>query len=246
MTAHAAAASRSATALGCVKAVVAGLMISSAGTVPWILLTSVNARVHPEWPWAALVTVAYVTLFLAWLGGAGWPKATREFRKQSLRLNVPRGSVWRGANGMISVTVMGAILMMAVLWILVSLPHAPLDMTPYPTTAIRISLFVMGPLVSGVIEEAAFRGYMQSWIERYSPQLAIVVTSIVFTLAHLTNGWQALLLLGPGYFIVSVLYGVLVRRTGSILPGIVVHVIGDASYGFFALLGANATLLIAR
>ena len=245
MTAQSAAASRSAVIVACVKAVVIGLAVAAAGAGPWVWITRINLRVHPEFPWAAVVSIAYVALFLAWLGGAGWPARTREIRRQSLRLNVPSRDVWKGENGVAALIMMASILMLAVVWIVMSLPHAPLDMTPYRTTAIRISLFIMGPLMSGVTEEAAFRGYMQSQMERYSPQLAIVVTSVAFTLAHITHGWQALVVLAPGYFIVSVLYGMLVRRTGSILPGMVVHVLGDASYDFFALLGANASLLIA-
>ena len=70
-----------------------------------------------------------------------------------------------------------------------------------------------------MVEEAAFRGYMQRGLERFGSGTAIVVTSIVFALVHGVHGWQMLLLLGPGIFIASVLYGLLAYHSGSILPG---------------------------
>ncbi len=42
-----------------------------------------------------------------------------------------------------------------------------------------------------------------------------------FTLFHSLHGIQALLVLGSGLFVASVLYGRLARRTGTILPGMV-------------------------
>ena len=84
---------------------------------------------------------------------------------------------------------------------------------------------------------------MQTSLERHRPQYAIVITSIVFTLFHGLHGLQALLLLGPGLFAASVLYGLLARRTGTILPGMVIHVAGDMAYTYFGLLGGDGSLL---
>jgi len=39
----------------------------------------------------------------------------------------------------------------------------------YPTTASRISVLLLGATVAGVVEETAFRGYMQSHLERVGP-----------------------------------------------------------------------------
>jgi membrane protease YdiL (CAAX protease family) len=79
----------------------------------------------------------------------------------------------------------------------------------------------MGGVLSGVVEETAFRGYMQTGLERHDPKNAVLITSLVFVGSHITQGLPALLVLGPGLFAASILYGLLVQRTGTILPGIV-------------------------
>jgi len=131
------------------------------------------------------------------------------------------------------------------LWIIVGrLSPAP-DLSPYPTTAYRLSLFLMGGVLSGVVEETAFRGYMQTGLERHDPKNAVLITSLVFVGSHITQGLPALLVLGPGLFAASILYGLLVQRTGTILPGIVIHVVGDLLYFFFGVLRGNADPLFA-
>jgi len=46
----------------------------------------------------------------------------------------------------------------------------------------------------------------------------------------ITQGIGAVLLLGPGLFVASMLYGMHVRRTGTILPGIAIHITGDLAF----------------
>ena len=134
--------------------------------------------------------------------------------------------------------------LLTLIWILVGSPERPPDLREYPSTAILVSIVIMGALVSGVVEEVAFRGYMQRGLERFGPATAIVVTSIVFVFAHLTHGWQMIVFLGPGIFMAGVLYGMLAYHTGSILPGMLVHFLGDLSFSFFGLLGGDWRLLI--
>jgi len=73
----------------------------------------------------------------------------------------------------------------------------------YPTTASRISVLLLGATVAGVVEETAFRGYMQSHLERVGPTFAILVTSVAFTLIHATHGLTYLLDVAPGFFLAS-------------------------------------------
>ena len=119
------------------------------------------------------------------------------------------------------------------------------DLAEYPTTAFRWSVLLMGGLTSGVVEEAAYRGYMQSGLERHDSSKAILITSFVFAASHITHGLETVLLLGPGLFVASLLYCTLARRTGTILPGIAIHVLGDLSYVFFGVLRGDASLLFA-
>jgi membrane protease YdiL (CAAX protease family) len=49
-----------------------------------------------------------------------------------------------------------------------------------------------------------------------------------------------------GFFLVSVIYGYLAQKSGSILPGMLMHAAGDAAVAHFVLLGGNLALLFAR
>lgn len=70
-----------------------------------------------------------------------------------------------------------------------------------------------------------------------------MTTSLVFVAAHATQGIGAVLLMGPGLFIASVLYGTLARRMGTILPGLVIHVLGDLARVYFGVLRGDDSLL---
>jgi membrane protease YdiL (CAAX protease family) len=219
-----------------------GLAILIVGTAPWLVLFPFNVRIAPDVPWAAGATGLYLFLLLIWLGGAGWPRRWSGFRRRSLRLRRPVGPSDEGPAIGAIVLFLG---LLYVAWILIGRAAGPPDLSGYPTTSIRLSAFIMGGLISGVVEEAAFRGYMQSNLERFGPGMAIGATSLVFALAHGVHGLQALVLLGPGLFLASVLYGLLAYKTGSILPGIVIHVSGDLARTYFGVLGGDARLLFA-
>lgn len=226
------------------RAIVTGLAVAFAGIAPWLWLAPINARVAPEWPWAALAVFAWLGFMLWWLNGGGWPRVTRAFRNSALRLWPPDPDAWRGEKLAGTLGLMAIMAGIYVFWIVATAGQPTPDLSVYPTTAYLISIVLMGAFVSGVVEEMAFRGYMQSQLERFGLPTAIAITSIVFALSHLTHGLQALLIMAPGYIMASILYGLLAYRTGSILPGMAIHVLGDASHTFFAILGGNASLLV--
>src|SRR5258708_1934399 len=87
-------------------------------------------------------------------------------------------------------------------------------------------VLIMGSIVAGICEETGFRGYMQVPLEKkYGSSAAIIITSIVFMLIHLSHSWAAPIL--PHIFFASVLLGILAYKTGSLIPGIIGHSILD-------------------
>jgi hypothetical protein len=46
-------------------------------------------------------------------------------------------------------------------------------------------------------------------------------------------------------FVASMLYGVLARRTGTIVPGMVIHAAGDLARVYFGVLRGDGSLLFA-
>ena len=73
-----------------------------------------------------------------------------------------------------------------------------------------------------------------------------LVTSVAFTLMHANHGLTYLLAVAPGFFLASVVYGYLALKSGSILPGMVLHFAGDLAFAYFAMLGGDSALLFAR
>jgi membrane protease YdiL (CAAX protease family) len=87
-------------------------------------------------------------------------------------------------------------------------------------------VLIMGSIVAGVCEETGFRGYMQQPLEKkYGPGTAIVITSFIFMLIHLSHNWALPIL--PHIFFASTLLGILAYKCGSIIPGIIGHSILD-------------------
>jgi membrane protease YdiL (CAAX protease family) len=229
------------------RAIGGGLLISLIGTSIFPILAPLNGRVAPDLPWAGLATLTLVALAMAWLYGVGWPGASRAFRRRSLRLwRPPAGDTTRRVieAAIIAVLIAGVYAFYIYVATFLAPPRPAPDLSDYPTTATRIAALMTGAIVAGVVEEAAFRGYMQSQLEKFGPVLAVFVTSVVFTLAHVTHG-ELFVRLAPGYFVISMLWCLLAWRSGSILPGMVLHVVGDALVAYFVVLNGDASLLIA-
>lgn len=225
------------------KPILTGLLILIGAQVPWLVLSRWNASLRPDIPWAALVTLAYVAVLVVWLNGSGPPSRSRSTRQRRLRL-WPQASFVRDRETI--VWAVAGLLVLSLLWTMTGRLAQMPDLDAYPTTAYRWSMFLMGGLMAGIIEESAFRGYMQSGIEEFDSKNAIWITSLVFAASHITHGLTAVLLLGPGFFVASMLYGTLARATGTILPGMLIHVLGDLSYVYFGVLHGDASLLFAN
>lgn len=220
--------------------IAAALAITAAGLGPWTALAGVNARVRPDLPWAAAITVAYLAVLVAWLHGWGPPARNSGARQRLLGMWPARPSANEAVGPGAVVAMLAGVY---VLWTLMSRASAPPDLSAYPTTAYRWSMLLMGALTAGVVEEAAFRGYLQRGLEPHDRDNAVWITSLVFVASHLTQGLGAVLVMGPGLFIASMLYGTLARSTGSILPGMAIHVLGDLARVYVGTLHGDARLL---
>jgi membrane protease YdiL (CAAX protease family) len=168
-----------------------------------------------------------------YLDGKWWPRSTSAARRRYLRANPVSGRVFAAAllAGVLSVVALAGYWI--VLFQLVRMPANALpDYSKYPLLTVALAI-VMGSLVAPLSEEAAFRGYFQVILEsEFRALAAVVISSVLFALAHFTQGffWPKLLV----YFLVGVAFGLIAYCTNSILPSIVVHIIGDLT--FFTLI----------
>jgi membrane protease YdiL (CAAX protease family) len=110
------------------------------------------------------------------------------------------------------------------------------DLAGVPSSTI-IALLIAAAPIAGIVEEAAFRGYMQSALERsVGPAIAILITGSMFAIAHLDFTW----VLWPYYLAVSALYGAIAYLTRSILPSIALHTAGNLYSNLDLLLHGRA------
>jgi membrane protease YdiL (CAAX protease family) len=213
-----------------VRAVIAGLTVAVTGTLPWAFLAGWNLRVIPGVPWAILPMALYLWLYWQYLNGAGWPRTSAEGRRTSLRANGLSGDIW--GLSLVAGTI-GLTALLPLLGIMSRLVRLPAESQPInvPSHMPFITVFlllVMASIVAGVVEEAAFRGYMQGPIERqHGPIMAILVNGTLFGFAHYHHHPASVLAMLPFYISVAAVYGGLAYATNSILPGLVLHAGGD-------------------
>jgi sodium transport system permease protein len=99
------------------------------------------------------------------------------------------------------------------------------SVTPDSTAATALGLrpllgFLMVVAVVAVSEEIAFRGFILSGLrQRFHPMTAVFLSSFLFALAQM-NVFQFV-----AHFLLGAVLGYLVLRTGSLLPGIVFHLV---------------------
>ena len=81
---------------------------------------------------------------------------------------------------------------------------------------------------AGVCEELLFRGYLIWYITEFSSMLlAIILSSLLFGLAHSYQGWKGVVQSGISGLVLAVIYVV----TGSLWIPIALHIIGDTYSG---------------
>jgi membrane protease YdiL (CAAX protease family) len=212
------------------RAAIVAFVILSVGQLPPGVFLAVGLKATPAVPWFLATTVVWLWLFWAYLNGRWWPAATARVRKENLRGGPLPSRVWlwsllAGGLGMVSV-LSGALLTALVADLPPEAYEAPFDLSPYPPWTV-LAFFLNVALVAGVVEEAAFRGYMLSIVKRrHGWVVAIVSVAVLFYLVHLSHVYATVAFV-PFFMAYSALHGVLVFLTRSILPSVVLHGLGD-------------------
>lgn len=211
-----------------VRAISMGYLVMSVGGLVSFPLVMANLRVLPSVPWSLPVVALTLWVYWQYLAGKGWPQSTAESRRHSLRARPMSAAFWGRAlvaGGLGSVSVIALRFLLPRLFRMTP-PSLGVDLTDTPLLTVW-GIIVTVALVAGITEEAGFRGYMQRPLEeRYGLAAAIVITGFVFWFAHLSHGWLGLSHL-PFHLAVSLVFGVLVARCGSIWPAIALHTAAD-------------------
>jgi len=212
-----------------------GVLVLLAGNLPWAGfgpisgLGALNLRLRTSVPWAILPMAVYLWVYWRFISGTWGAPDSAARRRANLRANRLPPGVWSAslAAGALGFGALLALLASAAR--LVRLPSSsPIATPPDMPVTTAFMLLVMSSVVAGVTEEAAFRGYMQSPIERrYGVVVAILINGTFFGLLHFGNHPSDVLLMLPYYVAVSAVYGGLTWAADSILPALVLHCAGD-------------------
>jgi len=195
-----------------IKAVLTGSIISGIGVGVWGAMFSYSKSML-----AIIPMIVCLWVFWKFFNG-DWGKGfSAAFRKESFRNTNLTSAMWK--HGLI-----------LAVFRLIEFPAAKFTadykiVDTFPLWAGWLIL-IMGSIVAGICEEVGFRGYMQAPMEKkYGVTIAIIVTSAIFTIIHLSHTWALPIL--PHIFCASVLLGIIAYRTKSLIPGIIGHSILD-------------------
>lgn len=209
------------------RAILVGFLVFAiVGSVAW---TAILILVPTPWTIGAMAIVLVV--YLRYFSGSWWPKATTESRRVRFRATKLPMRVWKWS---LIAALLAAVLLESSLVITFRIIEFPAeawtlayDFADAPIWQVW-SFILMAALVAGITEEVGFRGYMQVPLEvRYGPSVGIAIVSTVFVAAHLHQAWAG----GGGILImlfgISVLWGILARVSGSLIPGMISHTVAD-------------------
>jgi membrane protease YdiL (CAAX protease family) len=219
-----------------VRAVIVGSVLNFVGAAPPANLLTLNLKLWPAVPWTLPFVVLYLWFFWQYLNGRWWPRSTAEARRGDLRAPPLPAIVWRwalvaGGLAMAALTALHGVLAPVTPPTYDVYYHLFRDVPP-----LTLSVFILAlSAVAGIVEEAAYRGYMQGPIERHhGPVVAIAVVTVFFVAIHFGGAQR---MSAPRTLLIAVaslIYGILVYLSGSIVPGLILHAIGDA-FGIFLL-----------
>ena len=86
-----------------------------------------------------------------------------------------------------------------------------------------ISIGILGPIAEELLFRGAVLGSLLEWRPiRSMPWMAILLSAALFALAHMNPAQM------PGTIAIGLLYGWLVYRTGSLLPGLIGHTFNNS------------------
>lgn len=217
-----------------IRGVVIGMLIQAIGVMPLFILIQKNIEILPYFPWALLIGVFYLLFFWKILTGRMlfvsssvkrvYLSRTQKIESKSIRLMLVSGFF-------LSITLF-AFVFIGYMLTVVPLQQVEL-LIALKTIPIwtSLSLLFIASLVTGVVEELAWRGYAQRTIElKHSAIVAISIVALVFTIIHFLP-----LPVWPIFFLGSLGWGFLAYYSNSIIPGIIFHTIIDLTAFVWAM-----------
>jgi hypothetical protein len=215
-------------------AILLGFAIALVPQGVWSALILLNLRTTPAIPWSVIAMACLLWTIWRYLGGRWWPRRNARARRRLLRANAisQKQFGWSLVAGLLAIFSLDA------LWIvlahIVRMPGSVLpDMSAYPRLT-TISVLTMAALVSPICEQEGLWGYCQTMIEGVlSGPAAIAISAIAFALLPHPPMHAPYLPKLIFFLLVGGTFGTLAYLTNSILPGLVVHIVGIVTFFLF-------------
>jgi membrane protease YdiL (CAAX protease family) len=210
-----------------IRAPIVAFVVLNVGSTLGVLPILGNTKLWTSVPWALPATLVIMWAFWLYATGTGYPAATCAYRAAMTRDKTLSAPVWRAAMLAVIASLIATWSLRLVLPSIVPVapPSLSINLSVYPVTTV-IGLALAIAVSAGVVEEIAFRGYLQKSLEdTYGIAPALILTGIAFWFAHADKVTASHL---PFHLAVSVLLGTATYLTRSLLPAIVGHVLGDA------------------
>lgn len=210
-----------------VRAIVGGgfvFLVFQSGSTALMLA---NFEMAPSIPWAAPLGLLYLWVVFQYFNGRWAPQSTSIARRGNMRARRLSRSEWRPALVAAAAVVVFIIATTVISYRLINVPAEDMGL-PETSKLTLYTFLVMISIVAGVAEEAGFRGYMQTMIEkRHGAVLAVAVSAVMFWVAHLNhaNGVPRVVAL----CIMGASLGILTVCARSILPAMIAHATADAT-----------------
>lgn len=215
------------------RAIVSGLLIALPAANVWPLLL-LNLGV----PLAAIAEALFLALYTWWAAGGGPPRASQTSRSTAFRRGTLSARQWLW--GMVAALSFATTIHASIVLLFRFVPFPVVefrqgyDFSFIPTVRLRWLGVMISAASAGICEETGFRGYMQRPMElSHGAPLAILISSLFFTVLHLTKGW-ALAGMIPIVFGAGILLGALAWSSGSLIPCMIGHTIMDVGlFGYW-------------
>ena len=138
-------------------------------------------------------------------------------RKNRLADGLKTGGIWSAVFGIL------AALSFAGLYVLTGISPSELVRSGVPSSIGAIFLFyLVGGIVSPVAEEIVFRGILYGFLRRWGFLAALLVSTLLFVLAH-TTGRQIPIPQIVGGFVFALAY----EREKNLVVPVVIHILGN-------------------
>jgi membrane protease YdiL (CAAX protease family) len=202
----------------------------------WAGLSVLNLAVSPRLPWAAALEIIFLWILWRFLAGSSGSRGGRAERHALLKWNHLSGEVWAwsalaGGAAMVCMFLVETH-SCVVAWGTgnsAAVVPGPLDFAQM-TKLTGISFALVTSAVAALVEESAFRGYMQSQLEkRFAAPTTFAIVALTFSAFHLYGRPVHLWLAGiPDWIVISLIFSYLVRVTKSLVPAVICHFVVDA------------------